>query len=452
MKRSLIRIFIAGLMIVVAIATVIPSGAQVPGRGAVGRGESARPPAKAAPSQKAKTVAADRVEHVSEELEKTLARMSEQLQQPLPKRAYKVETGPAKKTKLFKADPKLLENKFLVTIVVDINKSDTDEGLSGPRGGFGSSLKQTDWQMASGSSSSSGPRSRSDAYPEELAKLVRWGSTFLFSPSMGHSHVRHIPLSQRHREILEQCSAEDRPKGPAVDFLLSADCDRDVRVSPVQGDSGRRTEGWEYNIYATSVEEGEQRATAVLELLDAGICRPMQRYLLPEGRKMFDEARRQYVEVAQAGAVLRAEEAKLEKPSEISPDILSQLKAQKVMVVVELAGLNARVKACDEMLKDPAKLQVSALQSISDMKVKAEIERFGIREKLDQINAFIGEGDDRQSIRDRIDELTKNYNGEFNAARFYESRASTMARLFDLYQPLPLKDDQITINPVEWTN
>src|SRR2546422_8396245 len=42
------------------------------------------------------------------------------------------------------------------------------------------------------------------------------------------------------------------------------------------------------------------------------------------------------------GADLRAEEAKLEKPSEISTDILSQLKAQKVMVAVELAGLNAR--------------------------------------------------------------------------------------------------------------
>ena len=68
----------------------------------------------------------------------------------------------------------------------------------------------------------------------------------------------------------------------------------------------------------------------------------------------------QYVEVAKQGVTLRAEEEKLSKPSEISADILSQLKAQKVMVAVELAGLNWRVKACDEMLKDPKRLEISA--------------------------------------------------------------------------------------------
>ena len=46
----------------------------------------------------------------------------------------------------------------------------------------------------------------------------------------------------------------------------------------------------------------------------------------------------------QAAAALKQEQEKLAKPSEISTDILSQLKAQKVMVAVELAGLNARVK------------------------------------------------------------------------------------------------------------
>src|SRR5439155_14574231 len=127
-----------------------------------------------------------------------------------------------------------------------------------------------------------------------------------------------------------------------------------------------------------------------------------QQYFLAEGRKRIENARTRYVEVARQGDVLRAEQEKLAKPSEISADILSQLKAQKVMVAVELAGLNARVKACDEMLKDAKRLEVSALQSISDMKVKAEIERVGIKEKLDQINTFINEGDTRQATHGRI--------------------------------------------------
>src|SRR5439155_20324416 len=162
-----------------------------------------------------------------------------------------------------------------------------------------------------------------------------------------------------------------------------------------------------------------------------------QQYFLAEGRKRIENARTRYVEVARQGDVLRAEEEKLAKPSEISADILSQLKAQKVMVAVELAGLNARVKACDEMLKDPKKLEISALQSISDMKVKAEIERVGIKEKLDQINAYIGEGDTRRALSDHIKELRQAYDSAAGLAHAYEIEATSLARLFDLYAPLP---------------
>ena len=150
---------------------------------------------------------------------------------------------------------------------------------------------------------------------------------------------------------------------------------------------------------------------------------------------------------------MRVETEKLAKPSEIRPDILSQLKAQKVMVAVELAGLMARVKACDGMLKDPKRLEISTLQSISDMKVKAEIELVGIKEKLDQINAFIGEGE-----RPRGSGGAAERSGDSpraapsNRCRSTTAKAEMYGQLVLLYAPLQIEDNQIKIAPIEWTN
>jgi hypothetical protein len=260
-------------------------------------------------------------------------------------------------------------------------------------------------------------------------------------------------LSEQFKLYVEYSLPEDRPAAPMIEYLTSADCDRDiVRNWTVTVNGVSYPDGWTYKIYAPTAEAAEERAATLLQLIDGGMSRPMQRYFLDEGRKALEAAKKQYEEVAAKSAVIKAEEAKLAKPSEISSDILSQLKAQRVMVAVELAGLSARVKACDEMLKDPKKLEISALQSISDMKVKAEIERVGIKEKLDQINAYISEGDQRQTSRSSIESLTASRGSLSNQARRREGDAASFAALFEFYNPLPLVDDKIIVGPVEWTN
>ena len=171
---------------------------------------------------------------------------------------------------------------------------------------------------------------------------------------------------------------------------------------------------------ASTAEEAEARAAAILRLYDCGAARPLQRYFLAEAQEYLTEARAACDQFAKLSDEIAAEEEKIAKPSEVSPDILSQLKAQRVMVAVELAGLNARVKACDSMLNEPKRLEVSTLQSISDMKVKAEIERIGTKEKLDQINSFIAEGDRREGIQKNLDQLGAK---RFTAARQASSAA-----------------------------
>ena len=234
-----------------------------------------------------------------------------------------------------------------------------------------------------------------------------------------------------------------------IAFLTSDDCDRDVRYSTMVGSASQTN--MSFQVFALTAEDAEQRARAIIQLYDVGFCRPLQQSLLGEGQKLLEQIRSQNAELDQLSAAIRAEDEKVVKPSEISGDILSQLKAQKVMVAVELAGLSARVKACDAMLADPKKLEISTLQSISDMKVKAEIERVGMKEKLDQINLFIAEGDAQIAAGFRRSALVSKVGGLQNGIRSSEQNATRYAELVAHYAPFQIPDNQISVGPIEWT-
>jgi hypothetical protein len=206
-----------------------------------------------------------------------------------------------------------------------------------------------------------------------------------------------------------------------------------------------------YQVFAPTAEEAEQRARAIIQLYDNGLWREMRNYALQKGQQSLEDARAQLPELAKQQEASRKEEELLAKQTEITPDILAQLKAQKIMVAVELAGLNARVKACDAMLADARKLELNALQSVSDMKVKAEIERVGTKERLDQINTFVAEGDNRLAAQFRLSVSGSKISGIRSGIYRSTRTAERYSELYDLYAPFALVDDQIKVSPIEWT-
>src|SRR4029079_1194770 len=189
---------------------------------------------------------------------------------------------------------------------------------------------------------------------------------------------------------------------------------------------------------APTVKEAESRVAALIRLHDCGICRPLQQYFYSEGQANLIRARAGCDQFDKLTEEVHAEEEKISGPSEVSADILSQLKAQKIMVAVELAGLNARVKACDSMLSDPKKLELNAIQSISDMKVKAEIERIGTKEKLDQIISFIADGDKREAISSNILKLNGRRATVQREVSNTAAAAEMDAYLVGFYSPRPV--------------
>jgi hypothetical protein len=253
--------------------------------------------------------------------------------------------------------------------------------------------------------------------------------------------------------LKDLCPPDQRPDAKVLEFLTSTDADRDVTSAGFREFSfdDQYRLSIVFAVDAPTAEEAADRARGIARLLDGGMSRPVQTYMLGRGKQSLADAEARLAEVLKTSEAIAAEEKILATPSEISPEILTQLKSQKVMIAVEEAGLAARVKACDAMLADNRKLEISTLQSIGDMKVKAEIERVGLKEKLDQINKFIGEGDERNRRREKTQTLAAKLRREREEFGSAMTRATHFANLVDLFAPLQVTENEIAVSPIEWT-
>lgn len=438
MRQSIFRWLLLVILATVELACHAPARAQFRGR------ESAPP------------------DRVPEALEKLFTEIDESSLTNSPEREFQVEKGELEKTKLFRADPKLLENKFTAQLLLFVASTDASTDAL-PRN-VPNVLYDVRFHELS--------RAVHDL-PHGVKRLIDGRNRITIFTAMDPSSVGNImarsmqpidtseaiaTLSGYLKMLSELCPKDQLPPQSALEFLTGADCDRDVQCffshfAEPAADNARRA--WYVAVYAPTEELAEQRARAIVQLFDAGLCRPLQRDCLVEAKKSLESARMGFEEVARQTEAIKAKQELLDKPSEVTTDILTQLRAQKVMIGVELAGLEARIKACNRMLMP---LQVDAKtekvrESVSDMKVRAEVELVGTKEKLDRINALIAEGNDRRTLREET-ELLKGTRSELQREidRQHLRRAEAYARLVSLYAPLEIKDNKITISPVEWTN
>ena len=402
-------------------------------------------------------------ERIRELLEQLFQNVDEEALSQPPLRDYKIEKGPVQQAKLFRADPKLLENKFVASIFLKI--ASVDDAASRNRNRYPVDFRQTELYQAV------------HDLPDGIKRLMdgRTGRSIFTginmnidasNPAIRRMNAKSvskddaIPTLSGFFKLLSELSPKDQlPPQAALDYLASADCDRDVKwklaFGPSEPNGPSERNGWIVNVYAPSEELAAERARSILQLFDNGLCRPLQRDCLHEGKSSLEAAQQGYAESAELTKAIAAKEAELANPSEITPDILTQLKAQKVMVSVEMAGLSARVKACNEMLKQarddtrpPSPLQ----NSIGDMKVRAEVELVGTKEKLDRINALIAEGNSREALREQIRQLASAQSALQRRIGSHQRRAESYIHLVSLYAPLQLMDNQITVSPIEWTN
>jgi hypothetical protein len=258
--------------------------------------------------------------------------------------------------------------------------------------------------------------------------------------------VYRLPLHERWQLLAEQCPEDRRPPAAPLKFLTSEEAERDVRLSST-GDRSIHVQ-----LFAPTAEEAEARARAILALIDGGVCLPLQKYCLETTQAALQSAEKATGALLDTETLLAAENAKLAKPSEISEDILSKLKAEKVLTEIELAGLAARIKGCEAQLAPDKEQTPATAQGIKDLKLRAEIDQLGLKEKLSQIQRLIAEGDQREATKNRGVTLQN----QLRVARGQkiaplQRRAAEVALLaLTYFSPPAVAENQINIAPVEW--
>src|SRR5262245_36115180 len=153
-----------------------------PGRG--GRGASGPPATAAASSASSRPQADPRT--LLDRAESSFREFNEEDLKKPPKREYGEVKGPLQKTKLFRADPKLFENKYVVRMVL------------GHRGDI---------------------RFPGPPQPKEIQELITLDSGSSSFESARSFSRGSTQLSNLFKELIERCPADQRPPKSALDYL-----------------------------------------------------------------------------------------------------------------------------------------------------------------------------------------------------------------------------------------
>lgn len=312
--------------------------------------------------------------------------------------------------KLFRADAKVLEHKYVAQV----------------------RLKLPD-------------RRRSDLFREaELSELVRFGDRSIVN-SLIQINESRAP-SKSLQAISERVPEDQRAKLDELKFFTSDDVDQGylllTRQVPILFIS-------DFQILARTKEEAERRATTLVALVDWGVTRPIQLKLLERHKAQAQAYPKHQARLLAAEAELARLQKQLGEYAGVTGEMLGSLQSQQSQLDVDVAGVKARLEACDARLKADAKPEQRA--QLEAIKLSAEIELTGCEARRAAAEKLVA----RVTMRNQVaQDLVKAQTTVNEAKRSFSDASSALINLqhqLDDYQPLPLLENKVIIQPVEWT-
>jgi hypothetical protein len=203
-----------------------------------------------------------------------------------------------------------------------------------------------------------------------------------------------------------------------------------------------------YRILAATPERTKELTHALLALLDHGIIEPIQEHLkeLKEGAEKELAERRANLPAAQKE--LQALEEQLKHAEVLDTQTMNDLKTQRRLLQVDLAGVKARVAACEQLLG--ARLTDSRKEQVENIKIAAEIELAGLAARQKTIDAIIGEGQRVHELRDQRQRAVAKVNSLQQTIRSAEQTIADYTQTIQTYGPFRLVDDKVVIRPIKW--
>lgn len=318
----------------------------------------------------------------------------------------------AERRKLFRADAKPLEHKFVAQVSLQLPKPRTNS--------YALSL--------------------SDA---ELRELVRFGNQPVVGPRL--AMAKDQTQSESLKRYLERVPKETREKLDELEFFASEDTDQGYLLWEPTRSSVVAT----FLILARTQEEAQRRATTLLALLDHGVTRPVQHKLLEQHEASAAQYKKVQEDAQAAEAALpRLQQEALDNTG-LASEMLGGLRLQQFQLDVDVGGIKARLAACDERLKaDPAPELRAQLESL---KLSAEIELAGCDARRVLTDKFVERITTRNRVAEELSKAQLIVNNSKISLKNIRYALFGELQLLDDYKPLSLVDGKVIIRPIEWT-
>jgi hypothetical protein len=315
--------------------------------------------------------------------------------------------------KLFAADPKLLEQKYVAIIRVPY----------GPREQLSRTLDD----------SSADPRVRFYRQMESLLQAAG-----IWSGGAGPT------LGKCFRGLISQISQHHLPPQDVVSFFSV-----DRPYLQFVEDQGKT--GYEFRILAPTAKRAEQLAQGLMQIFDYGLFMPVRECLLQQEHEARTGLEKYEAEIAKhLKEVERIQ--KIEEASEpFSKDALADLLTQQRLLAVELAGVKARIDACQKILGNlTGQLSKPRVDQVEGIKIAAEIDLVSVTARMDAIKGLIEAGRKRTDLADKllaakiaVDRLQRPQRSAQESVRRYREA-------LDFYTPFEVKDGKVMIHPIKW--
>lgn len=335
--------------------------------------------------------------------------------------------------KLFVADPKLLEQRYVATIHLQrpaIGRSDYLRSFS----------------------------VRQDSTPLDKMKRLYW-STLVDHTSRSRSRsssTMHMYANAVFKQVAEDTPPERKPPEDALSLLLD---EQRVLVPEQTSPAGllsRSQPGGDVQVFQVlqllgpDVETTKAMSLALLHLYDEGLSLPIQEHLIAE---MQQRAEQLPMMLTNFKAVLASVPPLLKDMAglpRISEDAIEDLQTQKRLIAIDIVGAQARVDACEKILKGDEPGGPKVTDQVESLKLTAEIELVGLSARQDAIGKMIDAGNQRRHLAARYSRQNSTAEQMRTAVEKEVKSIAALEESRKRYLPIPVGIDKIQIQPIKW--
>lgn len=368
---------------------------------------------------------------------------------PVFKRVFKFERlSEPMPRKLYAADPKLLELKYAAEIhlVMPNSKFRPDTNYLGDK-----KLKRLFFYK---NRSLISHQMTIDVFAGEGGLGDPGGAGGNYSGSPDGPALKLPPYFQ---QLADNIPAERRPKKESVAALIEAEKAGNLQANYKQYLRGSASKAkpiksniTSFVILATTAERAQQLAETLLVLLDEGLFLPAQRNITITQQGHAEEQRRLNQKFPLLQQQLKALEQKIEKMEPIGKDELGDLKTQRRLLSVGLAGVEARIGACEKILRRRSELSTNRIEQVETIKIAAEIELVGLAARQARIDRIIVAGNEFFDLSNNIMLVDKKIAQIGRDRHQQQTWANSYADQIPRFRPLPLEDGKVLIYPIKW--